>query len=171
MFDFLDEFKKKGFRIKRWDRFGYAVLFPMSDIDVNVLMPNIEQDRAFRMAEALRVAMQSIYFCRDMGDLLFSSLTMTQPPGVTIFVYIKAPILKTAGEIAGKWNLKAEIFENIFSVGVGGDEGTYMPVVNLVGPFPGHEIIEKISIEITNTLPVNRVTYQVAERENTPKRH
>jgi GMP synthase PP-ATPase subunit len=73
-------------------------------------------------------------------------------------------IIRIANEIARPFNLKAEIFPDIYSVGVQGDEGTYSPVVNLVGPFPGNKALEKISNEITSRLPVNRVTIQIAKK-------
>lgn len=72
-------------------------------------------------------------------------------------------ILKRANQIAEQHNLTAEIPEGIRSVGVGGDERSYTPVIilKLKGPFPGWDIINKISTEITNTLPINRVTLEI----------
>ncbi|MEK7150646.1 MAG: hypothetical protein AAB783_00400 [Patescibacteria group bacterium] len=72
-------------------------------------------------------------------------------------------ILARANEIAQRYGLSVEIPEGIQSVGVGGDERTYTPIVFLIGPFPGWEVIEKISSEISSTLPINRVTYQIAK--------
>jgi GMP synthase PP-ATPase subunit len=74
-------------------------------------------------------------------------------------------ILRIANEIAGKHGLKAEFLEGIQSVGVGGDERSYTPVICLVGPFPGHEILAKISSEISNHIPVNRVTFELASKK------
>lgn len=73
-------------------------------------------------------------------------------------------IIRIANEIAGPFGLKAEIFPDIYSVGVQGDEKTYLPVMNLIGPFPGNKALEKISNEITSRLPVNRVTIQIAKK-------
>ncbi len=74
-------------------------------------------------------------------------------------------ILKIATEIVVPYGLEVEIFPDIFSVGVQGDSRTYTPVVNLIGPFPGHEVLAKISTEISNTALVNRVTFQLAEKK------
>ena len=61
-----------------------------------------------------------------------------------------------------KHDLKAAIPEGIFSTGVQGDNPTYTPIVLLFGKFPGYDVLEKISIEITNAVPVNRVAHQIA---------
>lgn len=82
----------------------------------------------------------------------------------------KEEILARANEIVVPYELRAEIFEDpIRSVGVGGDERTYTPVINLIGSFPGYEILAKISSEISNTLPINRVTFQLASRVKNPQ--
>lgn len=73
-------------------------------------------------------------------------------------------ILRIANEIAVPYGLVAEILTGIYSVGVQGDEGTYTPVINLIGKFPGHNALEKISNEITNRMLVNRVTFQIAKK-------
>ncbi len=74
-------------------------------------------------------------------------------------------ILVRANAIVAPYNLRAEIFgDPIGSVGVGGDERTYTPVINIIGFFPGYEILARISSEISNTLPINRVTFQVASK-------
>ena len=78
-----------------------------------------------------------------------------------ITFFRKNTVLKVANKIAGKFGLQAEIIEDAFSVGVGGDMRTYTPVVNISGPFPGWDCLEKVSNEITNILPINRVTYEV----------
>lgn len=69
-------------------------------------------------------------------------------------------LLTRANNIATKYHLRAELLP-VHSVGVQGDERTYRPVVVLIGPFPGWDIIEKVSSELTNTLELNRVTYQI----------
>ncbi len=73
-------------------------------------------------------------------------------------------VLRIANEIAAQFGLKAEIFTDTKSVGVQGDAKTYLPVINLVGPFPGHDALTKISNEITSRLPVNRVTIEIVRR-------
>ena len=74
----------------------------------------------------------------------------------------KRELLEKANRIVSPYGLRAEIFEDILSVGVGGDERSYMPVINIIGKFPGYKNLSKISSEITNVLPVNRVTFQIA---------
>lgn len=75
-------------------------------------------------------------------------------------------ILRISNEIATPYDLRAEIFPDIFSVGVQGDERTYSPVVNLIGPFPGHDVLDHISYEISSRTPVNRVTIEIAKRSS-----
>ena len=72
-------------------------------------------------------------------------------------------LLEEVQKVASKYGLKAELLpEDIFSVGVQGDFRTYLPAVVLTGTFPGWDVINQISTEITNTLPVNRVTYDIS---------
>lgn len=73
-------------------------------------------------------------------------------------------ILRIANEVAAPHGLAAEIFSDIHSVGVRGDDRSYSPVVNLIGPFPGHNALAEISSAITSRTPVNRVTFQLAAR-------
>lgn len=73
-------------------------------------------------------------------------------------------ILRIANEIAIPYGLKAEIFPDIFSVGVQGDGRTYTPVIVLVGLFPGHDVWDYISREISSRTSVNRVTVEIARR-------
>jgi len=68
-------------------------------------------------------------------------------------------VLQKTNEIAGKHNLSAEILPEALSVGVQGDNRTYLPVIVLKGEFPGWDILRQVSTEITNTVNVNRVTY------------
>ncbi len=70
-------------------------------------------------------------------------------------------ILQKANELVAPYGLRAEIFPDLFSVGVQGDGRTYTPIINLIGPHPGDEVLKKLSTEISNTLPVNRVTIQI----------
>ena len=72
-------------------------------------------------------------------------------------------ILSVANEIANPFGLHAEIFDGIRSVGVTGDYRSYTSVINLIGPFPGYEALAKISSDICNRTPVNRVTFQITE--------
>ncbi|TSC70583.1 MAG: hypothetical protein G01um101470_817 [Parcubacteria group bacterium Gr01-1014_70] len=70
-------------------------------------------------------------------------------------------LLAKVNEIVSPHGLRAEIFKDIYSVGVGGDERTYTLVANLIGPFSNWELLGDLSREISNTLPINRVTYQI----------
>ncbi len=70
-------------------------------------------------------------------------------------------ILRKANEIVAPYGLRAEIFPDLLSVGVQGDNRTYTPIINLIGPHPGNEVLSKLSTEISNTLPINRVTIQI----------
>ncbi|TSC90553.1 MAG: hypothetical protein G01um10142_378 [Parcubacteria group bacterium Gr01-1014_2] len=73
-------------------------------------------------------------------------------------------LFKRANEIAAKHGLKAEFLGDMQSVGVRGDDRAYLPVVVLVGSFPGWDVLEKVSSEITNTLEIGRVTYEFARK-------
>ncbi len=77
---------------------------------------------------------------------------------------VKEEIIRRVNEIVAPYGLHAEIFEGIKSVGVGGDARSYTPVVNIIGPFPGYDVLSKISSEITNVVSVNRVTFQIGKR-------
>lgn len=70
-------------------------------------------------------------------------------------------VLRSVQEIAEKYGLTAELLPNAFSVGVGGDQRTYTPVVCLNGPFPGFDVLEKVSTEIGNMTSINRVTFDL----------
>jgi len=71
-------------------------------------------------------------------------------------------ILTKANELASAYGLKAEFLsDDAFSVGVQGDQRTYTPVINLIGPWPGNDVLRRLSTEISNTVKVNRVTYSV----------
>lgn len=76
----------------------------------------------------------------------------------------KTEILVRANEIVSPHGLRAEIFEGINSVGVGGDNRTYTPVINLVGVYSDWEILGALAREIANTLPINRVTYEITKK-------
>ncbi|MBS3903354.1 MAG: hypothetical protein KGZ30_03225 [Anaplasmataceae bacterium] len=73
---------------------------------------------------------------------------------------------RQAKEIAQKHGMEAEVPEGVSSVGVGGDHRTYTPIVILSSStFPDHEALARASTEITNSLPVNRVTFEIARRK------
>lgn len=74
----------------------------------------------------------------------------------------KEEILRRANKIVAPFRLKAEILGGINSVGVGGDSRSYTPVINLIGPHPGDDILVNISNRLGNELPINRVTFQIA---------
>ena len=76
----------------------------------------------------------------------------------------KRELLKAANKIASPHELSAEILFGIRSVGVGGDERSYTPVINLRGVFPGYDVLATISNEISNTLGIGRVTFELTMR-------
>ena len=67
--------------------------------------------------------------------------------------------------IVARYHLLASVPEGIFSTGVQGDERTYTPIVMLIGKMPDYDVLEKISSEITNTMPVNRVVISIAVKD------
>jgi hypothetical protein len=69
--------------------------------------------------------------------------------------------LRKVMEIITPYNLRAEMLPGIFSVGVAGDNRTYTPVINLIGPFPGHEKLAELSTRISNVTPICRITFQL----------
>ena len=71
-------------------------------------------------------------------------------------------ILQRVTEMVAPHGLRAEIFPGIFSVGVQGDDRTYTPVVNLIGPHPGNDVLATLGTRISNELPINRVTFEIA---------
>ena len=66
--------------------------------------------------------------------------------------------------IVSPYGLKAEVLPDILSVGVQGDERTYLPVVILTGPHPGYEVLSRLSLDITNSVPINRVMFESARK-------
>ena len=70
-------------------------------------------------------------------------------------------LLRGANEIAVKHNLKAEFLGDVRTVGVRGDDRSYLPTVVLTGLFPGWDVLEQVSSEITNKLDIGKVTYDI----------
>lgn len=74
-------------------------------------------------------------------------------------------ILRITNEIVGPHGLRAEFLGNpdeVRSVGVGGDFRTYTPILALIGLRPpDDETLARVSTEISNRTPVNRVTFQL----------
>lgn len=79
-------------------------------------------------------------------------------------VMTEAETLQVVREIAGQYGLQADFLPGIQSVGVGGDDRTYTPVVCLVGtdPFPSHEVLATLSTLISNQTGLNRVAFQIS---------
>ncbi len=73
-------------------------------------------------------------------------------------------ILRVANEIANPHGLNAEILDDTYSVGVGGDQRVYQPVICLVGTFVDHKILADISTRISNCTKGCRVTIEIARR-------
>jgi hypothetical protein len=80
----------------------------------------------------------------------------------------KRTLLRRLREMVKPFGLDAIIFNDVLSVGVQGDQRTVTPVACLIGRFPGHKVLDKLSSEISNALPINRVTYELkkASRPN-----
>ena len=72
--------------------------------------------------------------------------------------------LEIAKEIAKGFGLEAELMPGAFSVGVGGDCRTYTGVINLRGPWHGHEKLAEISTQITNRTSINRVIFEIVKK-------
>ncbi|OGZ44866.1 MAG: hypothetical protein A3J54_00380 [Candidatus Ryanbacteria bacterium RIFCSPHIGHO2_02_FULL_45_13b] len=84
-------------------------------------------------------------------------------PGMTIDLIDKAEVLSRANKIVLPYGLSAEFLEGIYSVGVQGDERSYLPVLCLIGSMRVDDPhLPQISNELTNTLPINRVTLEMA---------
>lgn len=69
--------------------------------------------------------------------------------------------LLEANKIVSSHGLTAEFLEGSMAVGVVGDNRAYTPVINLKGSFPGHETLARLSNEISNTLPIVKVTFEL----------
>lgn len=69
-------------------------------------------------------------------------------------------ILQTANEIVAASGLQAEFLGDAMAVGVVGDHRAFTRVINLSGPFPGWDHLAQLSTQISNTLPIVRVTYE-----------
>lgn len=76
----------------------------------------------------------------------------------------KRQVLEQANELSQPYGLRAEFVAGgeIMTVGVQGDDRSYTPVIVLIGPDPGQEVLASLSTRITNALPVNRVTWELA---------
>lgn len=70
-------------------------------------------------------------------------------------------ILYRANEMVAPYGLRAELFPDIWSVGVQGDQRTFTQIVNLIGPHPGNDTLAMLSTKICNELPINRVTFEI----------
>jgi GMP synthase PP-ATPase subunit len=76
--------------------------------------------------------------------------------------------LAIACEIVSKYGLKAEYLSDDPSdrtVGVQGDFRTYARPLVIIGPFPGWDVLEKISREISNQTSINKVTFEMARKQ------
>ncbi|TSC71968.1 MAG: hypothetical protein G01um101438_799 [Parcubacteria group bacterium Gr01-1014_38] len=71
-------------------------------------------------------------------------------------------ILRSVNEIVAPYGLRAEIFGGIRRVCVRGDARAYLPVLNLIGPFPGYDVLAALSTKISNIFDIGGVTFQVA---------
>lgn len=135
---------------------GCGVFFGISNTDIeafiwgllggNVSREQLRQQPWFQ--EALREAMDVSVFVGDSQER-------------EIVEQANAIVNAVAGAVSG---ISAELLPDAFSVGVQGDGRVYRPVLVLIGPHPGWEILGKLSDELTNTLPISRVTLELADR-------
>lgn len=77
-------------------------------------------------------------------------------------------VLAACNGIVAAHGLRCSFLEGVrrggvaMAVGVTGDARAYTPVINLKGPFPGYNELARLSTEISNTLPIIKVTYELA---------
>ncbi len=72
----------------------------------------------------------------------------------------EARAITMANEILLPYGFTAEMMpENIMSRGNQGDHPSYTRVICITGPFVKTELLQKISVELTNKIPVNRIMF------------
>lgn len=72
-------------------------------------------------------------------------------------------LLRKANELVAPYRLKAEFLgDDVHSVGVQGDQRTYTRVINLIGEYPGADVLRKVSSEISGILRINRTTIEIS---------
>lgn len=69
-------------------------------------------------------------------------------------------------EIVLPYGLKAELWPDTKRVCVRGDGRGYLPILNLIGPPPSHEILANLSGMITNKFEIGSVTFQLAQKDS-----
>ncbi len=73
--------------------------------------------------------------------------------------------VEQASELVKEYALTAEMLPpETMSRGNQGDEPSYTRVINLKGAYPGDEALRRISTLISNTIPVNRVTFEIGSK-------
>ncbi len=77
-----------------------------------------------------------------------------------------AEALKAANKVVAPHGLRAEFLGDSRTVGVGGDKRTYSRTIVLVGPFPGWEALASLSTKISNETGINRVTFELAVKND-----
>jgi GMP synthase PP-ATPase subunit len=70
-------------------------------------------------------------------------------------------MLRIANEIVWPHGMTAEFLGDWMSVGVQGDNRTYTRVIVISGGNYSAELIAELSTQISNRVPVNRVTYDI----------
>ena len=86
------------------------------------------------------------------------------PPKIRFTRAQRATYLAQANEIVAPFKLKAYFLPRAMAVGVVGDNRAFTPVIDLRGQLPDHETLAALSTEITNIIPVIKVTVSLAER-------
>lgn len=126
-----------------------------------------QNDPCVNLAVYHKLLVKESYGKRGVVGIVERGAGVTLKPGMIIDLIDKEEVLLRANKIVSPYDLRAEFLEGIYSVGVQGDERSYLPVICLVGPMRVDDSrLPEISSELTNTLPVNRVTLETARRQS-----
>ena len=77
---------------------------------------------------------------------------------------ITQEMLNQINEWAKEYGLMAEMLGDHKRVCVRGDGRAYLPVLVLLGSFPGHEKLAALSSKITNNFEIGSVTYELPSK-------
>ena len=126
-----------------------------------------QNDPCVNLAVYHRLLVEESYRKRGIVGIVERGVGVTLKPGMAIDLIDKKEVLLRANKIVAPYDLRVEFLEGSYSVGVQGDERSYLPVLCLVGSMRIDDPrLPEISSELTNTLPVNRVTLETARRQS-----
>ena len=132
-------------KAKSWEKCGFSLTIP----------------NGATMGDVLD---QAIVLLAELKSYTWITAKAPYDEGMIWYVYCKEAIIEEVDKIVAPYGLHAEILGDRCSVGVGGDERSYTLTVNLIGVFPGNEVLARLSSEISSTLPINRVTFQLSQQ-------